>query len=183
MIWIIGTTIGVVAFAICALIGFVDTALGRVLHGVWVVPVSAVFGVLFGVLLSILAGFVAAPIIPRQDVEISETPICTVTDSSEYEGHFALGTGYATSGMKIYYVTEKDGRKEICSADSKDVTIVETDTEQPKAVVTASMYKHGWVNFFFIDVRSVFTEEFGGQAVTLTVPKDTITVQYNIDFK
>ena len=181
MIWIVGAVIGLVVFAIWAVTVFADTIFGKVINYLWAVPLSALLGAFLGLGLAILAGMAGTAFIPTQEVKISETPIYSVVDRTKSDGHFVLGTGYANSDLCVYYVTETDEGRKIESAKRANVVIVESDTEEPKAVVTGQRYKSswGWLKIFFLDVNGIFT----GDKVTLTVPEGTITQEYTVDLQ
>lgn len=158
-----------------------DTVFGRVLNYLWAVPLSALMGTFLGLALAILAGAIGTAFIPTQEVKISETQIYSVVDRTKSDGHFVLGSGYVNSDLCVYYVVETGEGRKIESAKRANVVIVESNAEEPKAVVTGQRYKSswGWLKIFFLDVNGIFT----GDKVTLTVPEGTVTQEYTVDLQ
>lgn len=177
MIWIIIFAIAGLVLAYEASEELTDTLIGKIFSLIVTVPIFSIFGVLLGLLFGIVIGFIGYVTAPTKDVQVSDLPIYSLTDNAEYNGRFVLGSGQVDGDLKIYYVAQADDGKKIEKADRSNVVIVESD-EQPRAVVTGKRYKWYWVNLFMLDIHEMF-----GDKVTLTVPKNTVTTEYNIDLK
>ena len=177
MIWIPVLAIAGGVFAVSFSKEMTDTRIGEVLSIIVTIPLFAILGALLGICTSYIAGMLGLIIVPTKDVFISDLPIYSLADNAEYNGRFVLGSGQVDGDLKIYYVAQADDGKKIEKADRSNVVIVESD-EQPHAVVTGKRYKWYWVNLFMLDIHEMF-----GDKVTLTVPKNTVTTEYNIDLK
>lgn len=177
MIWIpifiIAGIIGAVLFS-----NFMaDSIPGKIFSGVITVPLFAGLGCLLGAISGALLGLVGLLIIPTETTTISETPIYSLADQTQYNGRFVLGSGYIDSDLCIYYVAEIDDGKKIMDAEREYTTIIESDSQTPTATVTGERYRWNWLNWIAIDLHK-FVDE-----TTLVVPTNTITTEYNIDLK
>lgn len=177
MIWIpifiIAGIIGAVLFS-----NFMaDSIPGKIFSGVITVPLFAGLGCLFGVVAGLLLGLIGLFIIPTETTTISEAPIYSLTDQTQYNGRFVLGSGYIDSDLCIYYVAETDDGKKIMDSEREHTTIIESDSQTPTAIVTGERYRWNWLNWIAIDLHD-FVDE-----TTLVVPTNTITTEYNIDLK
>ena len=177
MIWIpifiIAGIIGAVLFS-----NFMaDSILGKIFTGIITVPIFAGVGCLLGVVAGILLGLVGLLIIPTETTTISEAPIYSLADQTQYNGRFVLGSGYIDSDICIYYVAETDEGKKIMDSEREYTTIIESDSQTPTATVTGERYRWNWLNWIAIDLNESADE------TTLVVPTNTITTEYNIDLK
>lgn len=177
MIWIPIFIIAGVVIAVRFSLDFADSVPGKILAHIVTIPLFAGIGCLVGVLAGMLLGLIGLMIIQTETMTISETSIYSLSDQSEYNGRFVLGSGYVDSDLCIYYVSEVENGKQIVKADREYTAIIESDTEDPKAKVTGERYKFGWLTWIAIDLN-----DFADQT-TLTVPVNTITTDYNIDLK
>lgn len=171
-------------FIIAGIIGAVffsdfmaDSIPGKIFSGVIAIPIFAGLGCLLGAVAGILLGLVGLLIIPTETTTISEAPIYSLTDQTQYNGRFVLGSGYTDSDLCIYYVAETDVGKKIMDSEREYTTIIESDSQTPTATVTGERYKFGWLNWIAIDLNKFMDE------TTLVVPTSTITTEYNIDLK
>ena len=174
LIPIVGT-IGIVAAVFFCLDSF-DNLVSRILAHIVVVPIFGAIGIITGVLVAAIVGIIGF-VFPTEEVTISETPIYSLVDQSQYSGSFVLGTGSVEGDLGIYYVEQTDSGKRIAKVDREKVIIVESDTEQPSARIHGERYKFECVNWFFLDPHPYFDKTI------LTVPTNTITTEYRIDLK
>lgn len=177
MIWIPIFIIAGIAIAVFFSRYMADSLFGKILTGIITVPIFAGVGCLLGAVAGILLGLVGLMIIPTETTTISETPIYSLADQTQYNGRFVLGSGYIDSDLCIYYVAETNSGKKIMDAEREYTTIVESDAQAPTATVTGERYKWHWLNWVAIDLHD-FVDE-----TTLVVPTNTITTEYNIDLK
>lgn len=177
MIWIPIFIIAGVVLAVVFSKDMADSLPGKIFTGIITVPIFAGVGCLLGAVAGILLGLVGSLIIQTETTTISETPICSLVDQTQYNGRFVLGSGYIDSDLCIYYVAETDSGKKIMSSEREYTTIVESDVQAPTATVTGDRYKWHWLNWIAVDLNS-FVDE-----TTLVVPTNTITTEYNIDLK
>jgi len=177
VIWIpIFITAGIV-IAIHSSRDMADSLPGKIFTGIITAPLFAGIGCLLGVAAGILLGLVGLLIIPTETTTISETPIYSLADQTQYNGRFVLGSGYIDSDLCIYYVAETDVGKKIMDSEREYTTIIESDSQTPIATVTGERYRWNWLNWIAIDLHD-FVDE-----TTLVVPTNTITTEYNIDLK
>ena len=177
MIWIPIFIIAGVVLAVVFSKDMADSLPGKIFTGILTVPIFAGFGCLLGAIAGILLGLIGLLIIPTKTTTISETPIYSLADQTQYNGRFVLGSGYIDSDLCIYYVAETDSGKKIMDSEREYTTIVESDVQAPSATVTGERYKWHWLNWVAIDLHD-FADE-----TTLVVPTNTITTEYNIDLK
>ena len=177
MIWIPIFIIAGIVIAVFFSRYMADSLPGKIFTGIIAVPIFAGVGCLLGVVAGILLGLVGLLIIPTETTTISEAPIYSLADQTQYNGRFVLGSGYIDSDLCIYYVAETDSGKKIISSEREYTTIVESDVQAPTATVTGDRYKWHWLNWIAVDLNS-FVDE-----TTLLVPTNTITTEYNIDLK
>lgn len=177
MIWIPIFIIAGIVTAVLFSRDMADSLPGKIFTGIITVPIFAGVGCLLGAIAGILLGLIGLLIIPTETMTISETPIYSLEDQTQYNGRFVLGSGYIDSDLCIYYVAETDSGKKIMDAEREYTTIIESDTETPIATVTGERYKWHWLNWIAIDLHD-FVDE-----TTLVVPTNTITTEYNIDLK
>lgn len=177
MIWIPIFIIAGIVIAVFFSRDMADSLPGKIFTGIITIPIFAGVGCLLGAVAGILLGLVGLLIIPTETTTISETPIYSLVDQTQYNGRFVLGSGYIDSDLCIYYVAETDGGKKIMDAEREYTTIVESDAQAPTATVTGERYKWHWLNWVAIDLHD-FVDE-----TTLVVPTNTITTEYNIDLK
>lgn len=167
---------GAVAFSI----DFTETKAWAVLCAAFFVPIGVFVGALVGLLAMLILGSIGYVIIPNETVTISEMPIYSLSDSSEYSGRFVLGSGYVKSELRVYYVSITPDGKRIESCSRYNAYIVETNDESPKVKITGNRYKWKWARWIFPEINMMF-DCF--DKVELIVPENTITMQYNIDLK
>lgn len=177
MIWIPIFIIAGIVIAVLFSRYMADSLPGKIFTGIITVPIFAGVGCLLGVVAGILLGLVGLLIIPTEITTISETPIYSLTDQTQYNGRFVLGSGYIDSDLCIYYVAETDNGKKIMDSEREYTTIIESDSQTPIATVTGERYRWNWLNWIAIDLHD-FVDE-----TTLVVPTNTITTEYNIDLK
>ena len=177
MIWIPIFIIAGIVIAVLFSRYMADSLSGKIFTGIITVPIFAGVGCLLGVVAGILLGLVGLLIIPTEITTISETPIYSLTDQTQYNGRFVLGSGYIDSDLCIYYVAETDNGKKIMDSEREYTTIIESDSQTPIATVTGERYRWNWLNWIAIDLHD-FVDE-----TTLVVPTNTITTEYNIDLK
>lgn len=177
MIWIPIFIIAGIVIAVLFSRDMADSLPGKIFIGIITVPIFAGVGCLLGAIAGILLGLVGLLIIPAETTTISETPIYSLADQTQYNGRFVLGSGYIDSDLCIYYVAEIDSGKKIMDSEREYTTIVESDSQTPTATVTGERYKWHWLNWIAIDLHD-FADE-----TTLIVPTNTITTEYNIDLK
>lgn len=177
MIWIPIFIIAGIVIAVLFSRDMADSLPGKIFTGIITVPIFAGVGCLLGAIAGILLGLIGLLIIPTETTTISETPIYSLADQTQYNGRFVLGSGYIASDLCIYYVAETDSGKKIMDAEREYTTIIESDTQTPTAVVTGERYKWHWLNWIAIDLHGLVEE------TTLVVPTNTITTEYNIDLK
>ena len=177
MIWIPIFIIAGLVIAVLFSRYMADSLPGKIFTGIITVPIFAGVGCLLGVVAGILLGLVGLLIIPTEITTISETPIYSLTDQTQYNGRFVLGSGYIDSDLCIYYVAETDNGKKIMDSEREYTTIIESDSQTPIATVTGERYRWNWLNWIAIDLHD-FVDE-----TTLVVPTNTITTEYNIDLK
>ena len=177
MIWIPIFIIAGIVIAVLFSRYMADSLPGKIFTGIITVPIFAGVGCLLGVVAGILLGLVGLLIIPTEITTISETPIYSLTDQTQYNGRFVLGSGYIDSDLCIYYVAETDNGKKIMDSEREYKTIIESDSQTPIATVTGERYRWNWLNWIAIDLHD-FVDE-----TTLVVPTNTITTEYNIDLK
>ena len=113
MIWIPIFIIAGIVIAVLFSRYMADSLPGKIFTGIITVPIFAGVGCLLGVVAGILLGLVGLLIIPTEITTISETPIYSLTDQTQYNGRFVLGSGYIDSDLCIYYVAETDNGKKI----------------------------------------------------------------------
>ena len=177
MIWIPIFIIAGIVIAVFFSRYMADSSPGKIFTGIITVPIFAGVGCLLGVAAGIFLGLVGLLIIPTETTTISEDPIYSLADQTQYNGRFVLGSGYIDSDLCIYYVAETDSGKKIMDSEREYTTIIESDTETPIATVTGERYKWHWLNWIAVDLNS-FVDE-----TTLVVPTNTIMTEYNIDLK
>ena len=177
MIWIPIFIIAGIVIAVLFSRYMVDSLPGKIFTGIITVPIFAGVGCLLGVVAGILLGLVGLLIIPTEIMTISETPIYSLADYTQYNGRFVIGSGHIDSDLCIYYVAETDNGKKIMDSEREYTTIIESDTQTPTAVVTGERYRWNLLNWIAIDLNK-FVDE-----TTLIVPTNTITTEYNIDLK
>ena len=177
MIWIPIFIIAGIVIAVLFSRYMADSLPGKIFTGIITVPIFAGVGCLLGVVAGILLGLVGLLIIPTEITTISETPIYSLTDQTQYNGRFVLGSGYIDSDLCIYYVAETDNGKKIMDSEREYTTIIESDSQTPIATVTGERYRWNGLNWIAIDLHD-FVDE-----TTLVVPTNTITTEYNIDLK
>ena len=177
MIWIPIFIIAGIVIAVLFSRYMANSLPGKIFTGIITVPIFAGVGCLLGVVAGILLGLVGLLIIPTEITTISETPIYSLTDQTQYNGRFVLGSGYIDSDLCIYYVAETDNGKKIMDSEREYTTIIESDSQTPIATVTGERYRWNWLNWIAIDLHD-FVDE-----TTLVVPTNTITTEYNIDLK
>ena len=177
MIWIPIFIIAGIVIAVLFSRYMADSLPGKIFTGIITVPIFAGVGCLLGVVAGILLGLVGLLIIPTEITTISETPIYSLTDQTQYNGRFVLGSGYIDSDLCIYYVAETDNGKKIMDSEREYTTIIESDSQTHIATVTGERYRWNWLNWIAIDLHD-FVDE-----TTLVVPTNTITTEYNIDLK
>lgn len=180
MIWLfVFCLIGIVG-AIYFAIYIAETKIGAVLNTIFLIPIGIFIGAFVGFLAMSVLGLIGHAIIPSETITISETQIYSLVDSNEYRGMFVLGSGCVESEICIYYVTITPDGKRIEYCDRDRVYIVETNSEDPKVTITGDRYKWTWAEWIFpeISMLGINTDK-----VTLTVPNDTVTIEYSIDLK
>ena len=177
MIWIPIFIIAGIVIAVLFSRDVADSLPGKIFTGIITVPIFAGVGCLLGAVAGILLGLVGILIIPTETTTISETPIYSLADQTQYNGRFVIGSGHIDSDLCIYYVAETDNGKKIMDSEREYTTIIESDTQTPTATVTGERYRWNWLNWIAIDLHD-FVDE-----TTLVVPTNTITTEYNIDLK
>lgn len=177
MIWIPIFIIAGIVIAVLFSRYTADSLPGKIFTGIITVPIFAGVGCLLGVVAGILLGLVGLLIIPTEITTISETPIYSLADQTQYNGRFVIGSGHIDSDLCIYYVAETDNGKKIMDSEREYTTIIESDNQTPTAVVTGERYRWSLLNWIAIDLNK-FVDE-----TTLIVPTNTITTEYNIDLK
>lgn len=177
MIWIPIFIIAGIVIAVLFSRDVADSLPGKIFTGIITVPIFAGVGCLLGAVAGILLGLVGLLIITTETTTISETPIYSLADQTQYNGRFVIGSGHIDSDLCIYYVAETDNGKKIMDSEREYTTIIESDTQTPTATVTGERYRWNWLNWIAIDLHD-FVDE-----TTLVVPTNTITTEYNIDLK
>jgi hypothetical protein len=177
VIWIPRFIIAGIVIAVLFSRDVADSLPGKIFTGIITVPIFAGVGCLLGAVAGILLGLVGLLIIPTETTTISETPIYSLADQTQYNGRFVIGSGHIDSDLCIYYVAETDNGKKIMDSEREYTTIIESDTQTPTATVTGERYRWNWLNWIAIDLHD-FVDE-----TTLVVPTNTITTEYNIDLK
>lgn len=143
-----------------------------------VMVLGVLSGGFFGLLVSALFSAVGYFVFPTRDVVLVEKPIYSLADNNGGSGHFALGTGHIDSDLCFYYVTEEfDGSKTIEKAKRENTRIVETDETSPSVKITGKRYKHTALNLIGFDFN------FINDKTMLTVPKNTIIMDYSVDLR
>lgn len=168
--------IGGISFAV----DLAETKIGAILKGVFFAPIGIFLGALIGALAMLIFSLIGRAIIPSETVVISETEICSLSDSAEYSGRFVLGTGYVKSELCIYYVSVTPDGKKMESFKWSNTYIVESDNETPKVTITGDRYKWEWVEWIFPELSAMLE---GVDKATITVPENTVTTQYSIDLE
>ena len=94
MIWIPIFIIAGIVIAVLFSRYMVDSLPGKIFTGIITVPIFAGVGCLLGVVAGILLGLVGLLIIPTEITTISETPIYSLADYTQYNGRFVIGIRY-----------------------------------------------------------------------------------------
>ena len=104
-----------------------------------------------------------------------ETPICALSDNSNLNGSFFLGSGYVEENMYYYYLTENnDGSKTMRKISAMGTPVDDTETENPRIVTEYTRNSSPVVRFFFFTYNETHK---------IYIPPKSIKYSYNIDLE
>lgn len=137
------------------------------------------FGMLWMAIFTIFAigvsGFVGLAFTSDEVYNTEETPICALSDNSNLDGSFFLGSGYLKEDMYYYYLTENDdGSKTMCKIPVTGTPVDDTETENPRIVTEYTRNSSPIVRFFFFTYNETHK---------IYIPPKSIKYSYNIDLE
>lgn len=104
-----------------------------------------------------------------------ETPICALSDNSNLDGSFFLGSGYVKEDMYYYYLTENDdGSKTMYKIPATGTPVDDTEAENPRIVTEYKRNSNPVVRFFFCTYNETHK---------IYIPPKSIKYSYNIDLE
>ena len=107
--------------------------------------------------------------------QTEETPICALSDNSDIDGSFFLGSGYVKEDMYYYYLVKNDdGSKEMHKIAATGTPVDDSETENPRIVTEYKRNSNPVVRFFF------FTYQ---ESHKIYIPPKSIKYSYNIDLE
>ena len=180
MIWYFISVVMFIVLAVAAINYLCDSMIAKVINYIWGIPFSILLGIVMGFCFVFVFGAIGVVIMPSEEIILSENEIVSISDNMTLQGHFALGSGYVDENLCIFYVIDTSQGKKIDSVKADNAVIIESNTEKPNIVIKSERYKHKWINIFLWDIRTICDD---WDTAIITVPEDTITVQYNIDLE
>ena len=136
---------------------------------------GGVFLMAFAFLAVVVSGLVGLAFPSNEVYSTEETPICALSDNSDLEGSFFLGSGYVKEDIYYYYLTENDdGSKTMRKIPAMGTPVDDSETENPRIVTEYTRNSNPVVRFFFFTYNETHK---------IYIPPKSIKYSYNIDLE